>query len=374
MRRRRGNNEGSIYQRADGRWCATITIGYGEDGKRRRRTVFGKTKKDVQANLAKLASQKLDGTLGEPSKLTVAQFLRRWIEDTKRPPNVRYTTYVSYTGLLKNHIAPYIGGIRLSRLNAVQVRGLYAALQRDGVGSRTRQMAHDVLKSALKQAVKWGMLPRNVCDAVEKPKRRKQPMQYWTPEEAKKFLAEAAADRWFSLYVVAVTTGMRLGEILGLQWDDVDLEAGTIAVQHNLILAEGNGWELAEPKSDSGRRLIELPKVAVDALHAHRKESVTEGHAGSPFVFCDSQGGYLRQSNFTRRSYKPLLKRAGVREIRFHDLRHTMATMLLLSGEHPKVVQERLGHGRISMTLDTYSHVLPSMQKEAAAKLDRLFA
>jgi integrase len=211
-------------------------------------------------------------------------------------------------------------------------------------------------------------------------------MQYWTAEETKTFLDVAAGkakdadgnqiepDSFYSLYVTAITTGMRLGEILGLQWDDVDLVAGTIAVQHNLILTEGNGYELAEPKSDSGRRLIELPKVAITALHEHRKQMLSDGLAASKYVFCDSKGGYLRQSNFIRRNYKPLLKRANVREIRFHDLRHTSATLLLLQGEHPKVVQERLGHSRISMTLDTYSHVLPSMQKDAAEKLNRLLA
>lgn len=368
---RRGSGEGSIFQRGDGLWTATLNIGYDEKGKRRRRTVYGKSKKVVQEKLTRLQADSLSGTLTAASRDSVADYLDRWLKDAVKP-STRDATYRCYEGIVRNHINPRIGGVTLTKLTPLHIQGLYSSMERDGVSARVRELTHAVLRRALNQGVKWGNLARNVCTAVEKPKVQKKAMQVLRPEEAGRFLAASKSDRLHALYVLALGTGLRQGELLGLHWTHVDLRAGTLSVVQTLL--ENNGeLKLGEPKSAKGRRLVHLPAMAIEALREHRKLMLAEGHPG-PWVFCDTEGGPLRKSNLLRRSFKPILKEAKLPEIRFHDLRHTAATLLLAEGVHPKVVQERLGHSQISLTLDTYSHVLPSMQQEAAAKLDRLFA
>jgi integrase len=212
---------------------------------------------------------------------------------------------------------------------------------------------------------------RNVCDAVDAPTVPEREITPLTPEQVGKLLAAAKDDRLEALYVLAIGSGMRLGELFGLQWRNVNLNAGTCSVCHSLTELGGK-LTLSEPKTAKGRRLVTLPRRVIDALIDHRKKMVALGFAGVPFVFCNSVGGPLRRSHFHRNEFKPLLKRAGLPDIRFHDLRHTSATLLLAQGVHPKVVQERLGHSQISVTLDTYSHVLPSMQVDAANRLDSM--
>ena len=369
---RRGNGEGSIYQRPDGRWSAQISMGFNAQGKRIRRTIYGDTKKDVQDELAKLQGQKVDGMLTMPAKTTVAAFLTCWLEDVARP-QIRPATFACYEGIIDNHLTPRVGGVRLDRLTPVHVQSLYSALEADGASSYTRRLCHAVLRLALKQAVKWGLLPRNVCDSVEAPRVKRGEIQPLTPGQVGDLLKAAKGNRLEALYVVAVATGMRMGELFGLQWADVDLTAAAIFVRH--ALQELNGkLTLGEPKTAKGKRRIELPKLAVDALHEHRKRQLAAGHLASGYVFTNTKGNPLRRSHFHRQDFKPLLTTAKLPDIRFHDLRHTAATLLLLEGTHPKIVQERLGHSQISVTLDTYSHVLPTMQKSAAAQLDRLLA
>lgn len=369
--KRRGNGEGSISQRPDGRWMAQVTTGYSGDGKRLRKTVYGWTKKEVQDELSKLQGQKLDGTLTGPGKTTLAAFLDRWLEDTARP-NIRPVTHACYKGIIANHISPRIGGIGLRKLTPASVQALYSDLERDGASAYTRRLCHAVLHRALKQALKWGMVPRNVCDAVEPPRvKRNEKIRPLTAEQVGKLLATAASDRLAALYVVAVTTGMRMGELFGLQWSDVDLEAGAIYIRH--ALQELNGkLTLGEPKTAKSKRRVELPKLAVDALNEHSMRLFAAGRIASGYVFTNTEGNPLRRSHFHRQDFKPLLKLAGLPNIRFHDLRHTAATLLLLEGVNAKIVSERLGHSQIGITLDTYSHVLPTMQKDAAARLDRL--
>ncbi|HEV2357498.1 MAG TPA: site-specific integrase [bacterium] len=231
-------------------------------------------------------------------------------------------------------------------------------------------MAYDELHHALDQAVRWGMIPRNVCDAVTRPGAPRPIMQVLTPTQVSALLEAAREDRLHALYVMAITTGLRQGELLGLQWDDVDLTGALLHVRHSLHEVNGR-LSLGEPKTARAKRPVDLPRIAVAALREHRERMLAEGHPHG-WVFCDTEGGPVRRPNLLRRSFQPLLKKAGLPQIRFHDLRHTAATLLLLQGVHPKVVQERLGHSQISVTLDTYSHVLPSMGREAAAKLDAL--
>jgi integrase len=239
------------------------------------------------------------------------------------------------------------------------------------VGARVRQLTHAVLRRALKQALRWGIVARNPCEAVDPPRVPKRTISPLTAEQVQTFLEAAKEDRLYALCVVAIETGMRLGEIFGLQWPVVELKDRAIKVQHTLMEINGK-LTLAEPKTPKSRRRIDLPQVVVDALTKHRAQSVREGFAKVPWVFCNATGGPLRRTHFHVNHFKSLLDKADLPVIRFRDLRHTSATLLLAAGVHPKVVQERLGHSQIGITLDTYSHVVPTMQLEAADKLDAM--
>jgi integrase len=300
---------------------------------------------------------------------TVAAFLTRWLEGVKidRTPN----THSCYERAVRLHVNPHIGGIRLQQLEPMHVQGLYATLAKKGASPRLRQLVHAVLHKALKTAVKWRMVRSNAADAVDRPNVARKEMHVPTPEQMHALLDAARTHRLYPLIALALTTGMRQGELFGLEWNDFDLDAGTVFVQRTLEELQGK-FRLKAPKSAAGRRRIELPAVAVAALREHRKAMLAEGHIAGP-VFCDGDGGYLRKSNFIRRVYAPLLKAAGLPHFRFHDLRHGHATMMLALGENPKVVQERLGHAQISLTLDTYSHVLPTLGREAADRIDAAF-
>jgi integrase len=372
-RKRRGRGEGAIFQRKDGRWSAIVSLGYDGQGKRKRRTIYGKKKEDVQKKLRQVQNDPLAGIPADRDRL--ADYLAHWVENVIRP-NRSGNTYVCYEGVIRNHIVPHIGGTRLSRLDSDSVQAFYARLMEAGTPGRTRQLAHVVLHAALRAAVesKPQKITFNPCDYVEKrrlPKSKTRRVEPYTADEVRRLLAAAAGNRLEALIVVAVFSGCRQGELFALQWPDVDLEAGTLSVRHSLEEIAGQ-LSLKEPKSGKTRR-VDLPAVAVTALWDHRKRMLAEGHLGGP-VFCDSCGGWLRKSNYLRNVFRPLLQRAGVPRRRFHDLRHTSASLLLGLGVHQKVIQERLGHSTISVTMDTYGHVAPTLQREAAAKLDGLFS
>jgi integrase len=357
-----------VSRRKDGLWVARISLGYGPDGKRRRLVVYGKTKGEALEKLRKKQGEADLGTLPEPDKQKLSDYLARWLDAAR--PSLRLTTYTNYEWVIRGHIAPHLGAVLVAKLTPAHVQGLLSAMGKAEAGARTRQLAYAVLHRALEQAVKWNLAPRNVADAVEPPRVPKKAMKTYTAEQAAQLLQAAQGNRLEALFVLAVSTGLRQGELFGLAWPDLDLDAGTVFVQRQLQEVKGK-LTLTEPKSDCGRRRVELPAFAVAALHEHRKWMLAEGHLDGP-VFCDTRGGWLRKSNFTRNVFKPLLQKAGLPPVRFHDLRHTAATLRLLLGDHPKVVKELLGHSQINLTMDTYSHVLPTLQKESAARLDGL--
>jgi integrase len=366
----RGAGEGSVFQRGDGKWTATITVGYSETGKRLRKTVYGETKREVTEKLTRLQGQKLDGTLLATSRLTVADFLQRWLDAIKC--SVRPTTHASYDNNVRLHINPRIGGIRLLTLSPAQVQSVYGKMAEAGLSPRMQQLIHTILRRALAQGMKWGLLARNVCDAVERPRVPKFEFRALTPEEVGKLLEAAKGRRLEAIFTLAVATGLRVGELLGLQWDDIDLDAGLLSVRRTMNELHGKPF-FNEPKTSKSRRQVILPRIAVDALHDHRKRMLAEGNAAGPLVFCAQHGGPVLRWTLRHRYWLPVLKKAKLPEqTRFHDLRHTAATLLLTEGTHPKVVQEMLGHSTITLTLDTYSHVVPTMQADAAGKMDRL--
>ena len=375
MAQRRGKGEGSITQLRDGRWQARVT--YWEDGRRKRKAFYGRTRREAQDKLRKALADLEAGLPLPDERVTVGEYLNLWLENTARG-SVRPSTYESYARLVRLHIVPSIGKLRLARLSPRHLTVLYREVMDKGLSPRTAQYIHAVLHRALRQAVRWNMIARNPADLVDAPRPRRKEITPLTPEQVRALLESAQGDRYEALYVLAVTTGLRLGELLGLKWTDVDWESGEIRVRRTL-LRTANGL-LQQPTKSGKGRVVKLPTLAVDALRRHRtRQSEERSVAGQAWddqglIFPNQIGRPTDRQNLVRRSFKRLLAKAGLPDIRFHDLRHTSATLLLAQGVHPKVVQERLGHSNISVTLDIYSHVLPDLQKEAADQLDRVLA
>ena len=291
--------------------------------------------------------------------MTVGEYLDKWLLTVR--DTVRERTWKRGEEVVRLHLIPALGKTRLDRLNALQVQALYRSKLESGLAARTVRMVHTTLHKALKQAVRWSLIPRNVAEAVDPPRERNTEVRPLDEGQVKSLLRAARGERFETLYILAVTTGMRSGELLGLQWGDVDLEAGTLQVRRTVF----NG-RIEAPKTSKGRRSIRLTQTSVEALR--------ERPRASEWVFCTRTGRPVSVHNVHNRSWKPLLRKAGLPpETRFHDLRHTCATLLLTKGVHPKIVQEMLGHSSISITLDTYSHVMPNMQGEAARAMHSIF-
>jgi integrase len=257
---------------------ASLSLGYDAAGKRKRLVIYGATKRDVQLELDRLKQDAAAGMKVEPTKATVKDLLDRWLElevKTNRAPG----TYRSYTLTAKLHITPHIGGVRLADLDAMRVAGLYAELEKKEVPARTRELVHAVLRRALKRAVAWKLKGFNPAAEVERPKVIRRDIPVITPEQASALLEAAAGHRLESLFVFAIASGMRQGELFGLRWQDVDTKAGAVHVRHSLEELDGK-LKLKEPKTKAGKRTVILPAVACEALAEHQKRMLTEGHYG----------------------------------------------------------------------------------------------
>jgi integrase len=308
----------------------------------------------------------------EPNRVTVKDLLDRWLE-LEVKPNRAPGTYKSYSDTARLHINPRIGPVRLHDLDAVRVAGFYAELERAGVPGRTRELVHAVMRRAMKRAVAWKLKGFNPAADVEKPKVTRRDIPTISPDQANALLAAAAGHRLEALFVFAVASGMRQGELFGLRWQDVDATAGEVHVRHSLEELNG-ALRLKEPKSKSGKRTVVLPAVAREALHEHRKLMLAEGHYGPDRpVFPDTEGGFLRKSNFLRKVYRPIRKAAGLAGVRFHDWRHFHASQMVAMGANPRVVQERIGHADVSTTLRFYVHPRQETHKAAADQFDAVF-
>src|SRR5216683_2188207 len=353
---RRGHGEGSIYLRSDGRWAASISV---EDGKRK--TFYGKTRKEVQEQLKTALHQQQQGMLPTAPQQTLKQFLTQWLQDHKS--SIRVRSYERYEELVRLHIIPVLGRHQLQKLTAQQVQAFYTKKLNEGLSPTTVNGLHAVLHKALDDAVRLGILARNVCDAVSPPRRAHFEIQPLSMEQSQQLLAAAKGHNLEALFVLA------------LKWQDIDFSHNTLHVQRIFTRRPGNRYIEAEPKTEKSRRSIALAPMVVELLKQHRvRQLEAKLQAGETWqerglVFCTAVGTPLNPSKVVDR-FKTLLKRAGLPEIRFHDLRHSAATILLSMGVHPKVVQELLGHNQISMTMDIYSHVLPTMQKDAVSKLN----
>ncbi|MDQ4000206.1 MAG: site-specific integrase [Actinomycetota bacterium] len=373
MTKKNGNGEGGITRhKKSGLYMARYTIET-PTGKKRK-TVYGKTRDEAHGKLIDALSNRNQGLIFDADNMNIGQYLGRWLADSVRD-TVRSTTFERYEQMVRLHIRPVLGKTKLKSLTPAHVRGLYRERLDAGLSRRTVQYVHVTLHKALKQAVMDGLIPRNATEAVRPPQVRREEMRPLAPEQVKVLLEAARGERLEALYVLAVTTGLRQGELLGLKWEDVDLEDGTLRVRRTLVTAKG-GPQLTTPKTKGSRRTVRLTQSTVNALRRHLEQQLGEiDRAGSLWrenglIFCSETGDPLDRRNVTAHRFKPLLKRAGLPQIRFHDLRHTCATLLLGRNVNPKIVSEMLGHASIAITLDTYSHVLPNMQSEAAKAME----
>jgi integrase len=369
--RHRGHGEGTITQRKDGRWEARISLPGG-----RRKTLYGKTRGAVRDKLTAALRDVQQGLPLVGERQPVADFLEQWLEHTARH-RLRPRTFYRYQQLVRVHAVPRIGKIALARLTPQDLSALYAARLAAGSSPRTVQFLHAVLHRALKQALQWNLIARNPADAVQAPRPRRPEIHPLTQEQTNALLDAGHGDDLEALYVLAVMTGMRQGELLGLRWPDLDWDSGRLEVRHTLQW-DGRAWYLAEPKTGRSRRSIKLPPTVLQALRGHRARQHTQRLGLGPawqdhgFVFCQADGTPLPARNLGR-LFAKLLQRAGLPRVRFHDLRHTAGTSLIAEGIPLVMVKDLLGHSTIAITADIYSHVLPPHQDQIAERMEQLY-
>jgi integrase len=362
---RRGRGEGSIRHRADGRWEASVTLGD------QRRSFYGKTRAEVMKKLTSAQRDYEQGQFIGDARQTVAQYLASWLE-TKRPPTVKAHTWAIYESYVRVQINPVLGRVRLSQLSPQHIQQMTTKALGRGLSPSTVSEVYGVLRQALKAAVRLGLIARDITDQTDRPRRATHEMRPLSRDEAQRFIASVATHRFSALFNLALTTGMRIGELLALKWRDVDLDTRRLSVVASLSWKAGAPL-YALPKTRHSRRQIAITPVMVTLLREQRQQQrfyqVAAGPAwqGERFdaVFCDELGFPLQDSRI-RRQFKAALAAADLPRVRFHDLRHTCATLLLLQRVNPKIVSELLGHSSVALTLNLYSHVLPDMQEEAA--------
>ncbi len=356
----------------------TIVLNMGKDpqtSKRKQQWVTIKgTKKDAEKRLSELLHQLDTGNFMKPSKTTLQEYLEKWLLDYATS-NLSPRGFERYAGIIRKHLIPDMGNIILTQLRPEHLQKHYTARLNQGLSARTVRYHHAVIHRALQTAVKWGLISRNVADDVDVPRIHRTEMQTWDEDDVTRFLAVAKDSPYYVLFYTALFTGMRRSELLALRWQDIDFIFSQIYVTRSLHHLKDGSYIFTEPKSARSRRTIALSPSAILTLKGHKeKQSLERDMLGIPLkndglVFSNIEGNPLRPNTVTR-AWTMLSARAGVKVIRLHDARHTHASLMLKQGIHPKIVQERLGHASIQMTLDTYSHVAPGLQETAATRFD----
>ena len=369
MARIRSDGEGTFTQRSDGRWMGRLSVSRDVDGKAHRLTVYGSTQAEVVEKLKNLRQQRDTNAKSVVSKDSVAGYLTRWLENDV-DVNREGKTHQEYEGTVRLYISPFIGHIKLSKLDGEQLVAWQGTLKRKGFSSNMRLRSIRVLRNALNKAVKLRVLPYNPIMAVDKPKVTRKQVTPLEPQQCQDLFAACKAHRLGDLIVLAAMTGLRKGELFALNWNAVNLDEGVLVVRKTL--QELRGLTLKEPKTSAGKRVVSLDPVAVEALRSRLKKAKEEGFEPEdvPVVFPNERGGYLRGSNFDRWVWYPIREAAGIADtFVFHDLRHTQASLMLAAGVDLKVIQARLGHRDFATTANTYSHLLQNAQNEAVEKL-----
>lgn len=371
---KRARGEGSVTHRKDGRWQTSMPLGGGK-----RKYFYGETQSEALEKLHVAQEQQRQGKLATGRQQTVAQFLEEdWLEKVHRN-RIRYNSHKTYRGHLKNHVLPAFGHVKLQNLTAYQIETLYSKMQQKGYKAETIRSIHSMLHKAFSDAVRWKRLSHNICDDVQQPAAEEYEMHPLTKEQAKLLIETVKGTELEAIIPLALGTAMRAGEILGLLWSNTDLIEQVIHIKKTAYRVINQGMVSAEPKTVKSKSKVNLPQFVVDALLAHRERQAEKRlKAGDRWkeydlVFTNRVGGYMSHEYYLGKKFKETLKKANLPEMRFHDLRHSAATILLVMGVHPKQAQEILRHSNISTTMNRYSHVLPSMQRKVMDDLDTFF-
>lgn len=369
---KRANGDGSIWQRADGRWCAAHYVPK-PGGGRIRKYVYGQSREDVRRKLTEIIRNVDQGVPVPVGGQSVAEYLAEWLRYIRLL--VRESTYAAYESNVRLHIVPGIGRRKLDKLSTRDVRLMLDDLRTNGRRPRLVQYVHATLRTALEHAVREELLARNVARLVKVPRPQRAEREALSVEGAKTLLKAAEGDRLHALYVVVLLLGLRRSEVTGLYWRDVDLAAGTLTVRQTLHRT-GDGLVFLPPKTQRSRRTVPLPPAVSDALDRHRSRQKDERAAhgswpDSDLVFTTPRGTPVEPRNLSR-MFGELADRAGIGQVRLHELRHTCVSLLLALGVHPRVVMEIVGHSAIEMTMNVYGHVALDTQREALGRLDDL--
>ena len=391
---RRSHGEGTISKRQDGTYEGKISLGVDAEGKRKRKTVYGKTKKEVLAKIDEVKQQLANGTFSD-SKLTVKSYLEQWL--THKEKQVKPRTTELYRHLMEFHVIPKIGGKRLDKLTPLDIQNMVSDTAVKG-GARTANMCRTVLYSALKQALRWGLIPRNPVEAVDALKEPKKDMTMWTSAEAVKFLDTARSHRLYPLFYLAMSTGMRRGELLGLRWQDV--RAGSLHIRQSLTVVK-NQIAISEPKTEKGKRRVAISPDLEAELSEHRTRQEAERQMlgnlwpDNDLVFRTEVGTPIHPRNLertwyalqeaTRAAWHKAAKETNdaaaltgleagklMPKVRLHDLRHLHASLAIQQGMDAKMLADRLGHSRASFTLDVYTHLFEEQRANSAVSLSVL--
>ncbi len=367
---KRANGEGTYYRAKDGSWRGAIGLPNGK-----RKFLRAQSQREIREKIERL--HELSATINvDFASVKTAAFLAEWLELIR--PSLKAKTWERYEGCVRCHISPALGRIPVGKLEPRDLQGFYAAKIDSGLSPSTVHQLHRVLHSALAYCVHMQLLATNPAEHVHPPRRPERTMNVWSTAQCRQFLESVASDRFHALFVLALTTGMRQGELLALHWSDVDLDRGTLLVRGTLSRTR-EGLVITTPKTSRSSRQILLTSQAVDALRVRQKQQHEEiQSAGAKWenldiVFSTIQGGLIDKERVLRRHFKPAIEEAGLPPIRFHDLRHCAATIMIEAGVHIRVVADILGHADPSVTLRVYGHVMPAMHQQARSALESAF-
>ena len=373
---------GSIQKRGKDSWRLVFDLERDHAGKRKQKAVtFRGSKRDAEAELSRILAEIESGGFVDAGNITVAEYYERWLAHVATKTSAK--THERYDEIIRLGIAPNLGTIKLSSLRPIHIQTFYAealnsgsAQRTGGLSARTVLHYHRILSQGLKQAVKWQLLPRNPAEAVEPPRPVQKEMLVLDGDQIARLIDAVTGTTLYMPTLLAVSTGMRRGEILASRWSDIDLDRGMLSVAQTLEKSRKGGLQFKQPKTKRSRRNITLPQITIHALKKHRVETAKillrlgTGWNENGLVCARLDGSPINPNTLTS-GFASLMRRTDIPKVTFHGLRHTHATQLFKEGVHPKIVQERLGHSTVAVTLDLYSHVMPGMQEDAAKKVDR---
>jgi integrase len=367
------------YRKRGTKWSFTVDVGRDDQGKRKQKTMSGyKTKKEAEKACAELITQIEKGLYFEETRDTFGSFFSEWLENVAKP-KVRDRTYAGYFSASSKRILPTFGHMKLTEIKPVHVLKFYNQLTEEGLSPEYIKYLQSMLKNTFSTALKWQLIQNNIMDHVDSPRIKRKEKQVWTIEQVNQFLEYAKTKKyhWYMVYLIAIYTGMRRGEILGLRWKDIDMDEGKLSINQTLGYVKGKGIVVQEPKTSRSHRLISISDYLIKELRASKlsQQKIRLQH-GLPFsvddfVVSHDDGSPVNPQYTYNHFIKTVKGVEGLPVIRFHDLRHTHATIMLKLGEHPKIVSERLGHSSIQMTLNLYSHVTYDMQKESSDRFEK---